>query len=581
MKIIKFILSFLVVLGSSLYSNNIEKNCILNGSVHNPKENIIRVNDQAVNLNSDGYFLYEFSMDKPGYINLNMGKEIGFYYKPGDSLYLEINPAEDLKFIKVRGDQEIINQFMVQEASEAEKITNYFNTEYKEIFRLIEKDYKEKLKDLIQPFNDRLQKFIAVQNITDRYFIKSQQAMIQYSWANVLYNYPDWHRRYADNPSYQPSAQYYDFISDLNLNDPELIDLKEYKTFLNTYLRIKSEEELFNTQKYLNLNYKPFRAKMEVALTTFDEPIVRSEMLYSFMRKFFSEYNHKGTDDLIASFRKNCTNETYLNEINKSISFDKSIRDKCLIKIYKQIDDITLDVFIYYPENFQESDKRAALAFFHGGGWECGKPEWGNSQCSHFASLGMVCFSFEYRLKTQHDATPLECIADAKSALRWMRENAKEFGIDPEKIAASGFSAGGHLSACTAMIDKFDEPYEDHSVSSSANALMLWVTPVKVFDDGWFKEILKGKAKVSECDPAEHIRPDLPPSIIFQGTADNQVPFWSVKEFVNNMISAGNRCELHIYEGQTHLGWGENAVDVMNKMDDFLASIGYLKRSAQ
>jgi acetyl esterase/lipase len=151
-----------------------------------------------------------------------------------------------------------------------------------------------------------------------------------------------------------------------------------------------------------------------------------------------------------------------------------------------------------------------------------------------------------------------------------------QIGHSLEKIVASGFSAGGHLSLCTTMIDKFDEPDEDQSVSSSANALFLWVTPVKVFADGWFKEILKGKADVSECDPAEHIRADLPPSIIFQGTADHLIPLWSVKEFVKNMKAVGNRCELNLYEGQTHLGWGDNGIDVMNKMDAFLASIGYI-----
>ncbi|MCK5342217.1 MAG: alpha/beta hydrolase, partial [Candidatus Heimdallarchaeota archaeon] len=349
------------------------------------------------------------------------------------------------------------------------------------------------------------------------------------------------------NSNYQPGEQYYDFMNNLNLNDPELLDLKEYKTFLDIYLRIKTEEELKNNQKYKNLNYKPFRAKMNVALDTFIDPMVRSEMLYSFMRQFFSEYYHKGIDDLIQVFQENCTNEAYLNEVDKSISYDKSVRDKCLIKTFKQVGDVALDVFVYFPKNVQKEEKRPALAFFHGGGWECGKPEWGHSQCEHFSSLGMVCFSFEYRLKTQHNVTPLECIADAKSAIRWMREHSDEFGVDTEKIVASGFSAGGHLSACTAMIEKFDEPFENKSVSSSANALMLWVTPVKVFADGWFKEILRGKAKVSECDPAEHIRPNLPPSIIFQGTVDQHVPLWSVKDFVKNMEAAGNRCDLHIY----------------------------------
>ena len=114
MKNLKFLLTFYLILGSFVYSNNIERDCILAGSIHNPKENTISVNKQTVNLSSDGQFLYKFSMDKPGYIDVNMGKEIAFYFNPGDNLYLEIDPNEDLKLIKVRGDREKINQFLVK-----------------------------------------------------------------------------------------------------------------------------------------------------------------------------------------------------------------------------------------------------------------------------------------------------------------------------------------------------------------------------------------------------------------------------------------------------------------------------------
>jgi hypothetical protein len=422
--LMKHLTDFLIIcltFGTLVFCNDDNNQSVLRGVIYSPNEKTIIVNTENVNLNSDGQFLYKFNLNKPGYIDINFGKEIAFYFKPGDKLYVEIDANKDLKFIKVKGDRELFNQFIVQETSESEKTIEYFNTNYEEIFRLNENEYKDKLRDLILPYDERLEKFIERQNITDTYFIKSQRAMTQYSWANSLFIYPNWHRRFSEDPTFQPEPTYYDFMDNLDLNDPELIDLKEYKTFLNTYLRMKTEEELENSRKYKNLNYKPIRAKMEVTLNTFHDPTVRSEMLYSFMRQFFSEYYHKDIDDLITSFRENCTNEKYLSEINKTISYDKSIQEKCLIKTYKQVEEISLDVFIYLPKDVKNGEKRAALAFFHGGGWECGKPEWGDSQCSHFVSLGMVCFSFEYRLKTQHDVTPLECIADAKSAIRWKR----------------------------------------------------------------------------------------------------------------------------------------------------------------
>ena len=64
--------------------------------------------------------------------------------------------------------------------------------------------------------------------------------------------------------------------------------------------------------------------------------------------------------------------------------------------------------------------------------------------------------------------------------------------------------------------------------------------------------------------------------VCFQGTADDIIPPGSIKDFVREMNAAGNRCDLHIYEGQTHLGWGDNSKDVLKKMDTFLESIGYI-----
>ena len=116
---------------------------------------------------------------------------------------------------------------------------------------------------------------------------------------------------------------------------------------------------------------------------------------------------------------------------------------------------------------------------------------------------------------------------------------------------------------------------EDLSINSAVNAMMLWVTPAIVYP-GWFTDILKGRAELREFNPIELVRPGLPPAIFFQGTADDTVPFKSVEAYVKKARSLGNRCDFEVYEGQTHLIWGENAQDVLKKMDAFLESLGYL-----
>jgi acetyl esterase/lipase len=553
-----------------------DKESVISGVIQNVESASLRIDEQILNLEDSGQFRYTTQLNKPSYISLDFGKEIHFYLKPGDRIIVDIDGQEPLVSIKVSGDRQEINEYLIHQAHESEKVNEYFNKDFTSIVKLVEKDYVAKMDALWKPFHDRLESLIEDHGIADEYFIKTQRSAMLYSQASILLRYPDWHRQVGGNLSYMPSEHYFDFVDRLDLNDPELLEVEEYKSFLNQYLGFKADALLKTSHAFDNKNYKRFRAQMKTALDLFSDPVVRDEMLHSFMSTFIRDYHHKGIDDLIQTFEQNSTNPDVLEEIARLQKQDQEIRDSCTIRVYKTIDGMELDVFIYKPSDLKKGDPRPAVAFFHGGGWECGKPEWGHMQCEHFSSLGLVGFSFEYRLSTQHDATPIESLKDTKSAIRWIREHAEEFGVDPDKIVGSGYSAGGHLVMCTAMVDGYDESSDDLSFSPAVNAMLLWVTPAIVYP-GWFTSLLRGRAELSEFNPIELIKPGLPPAIFFQGTADDTVTYNSVVEYVSKSLAAGNRNDLEVYQGQTHLNWGENVKDVLKKMDEFLVSIGYLQ----
>ena len=554
---------------------NQDKESVISGVIQNLDATFLTINEQTINLNESGQFRYATQLTKPSYFTLDIGKEIHLYLEPGDSVSVNIDAQEALTSIKLSGDNQKINGYLIQLAHQSQKVNEYFNKDFQNIVKMDEKDYVAKMNVLWKPFNDRLESFIKEEGIRDDFFIKTQRSATLYSWANILLRYPDWHRQMGGDTSYFPSEHFYDFVDRLDLNDPELLEEEEYKKFLDRYFSFKTDEFLKKSSAFENMNFKRFRAQMKTALELFSDPVVRDEMLYSFMYTFLKDYYHKGIDDLIQIFKQNCTNPDYIEEIDNFYQQDREVRNSCIIQVYKTIDDVNLDVYIYKPTDLKKGDRRPAVAFFHGGGWECGKPEWGHMQCGHFSSLGLVGFSFEYRLSTQHDATPIECLKDTKSAIRWIRTHAEEFGVDPDKIVGSGYSAGGHLVMCTAMVDGYDESSDDLSFNPAVNAMMLWVTPAIVYP-GWFTSLLKGRAELSEFNPVELVKPGLPPSIFFQGTDDDTVPYESVVEYVSKSRAARNRCDLEVYEGQTHLNWGENAKDVLKKMDNFLVSIGYL-----
>jgi acetyl esterase len=247
------------------------------------------------------------------------------------------------------------------------------------------------------------------------------------------------------------------------------------------------------------------------------------------------------------------------------------------IKIYKETDDAELHAHIFFPPDHQKTDASPVLLFFHGGGWSEGQPENGYPLCQHWASRGMVCISFAYRLAGTGGTTPIECITDAKSAVRWVRSQADELGVDPGKVVASGGSAGGHLAVSTAVLEGFEEGDEDWSISSSPDAVIAWSAAVNVAEENWFKTLLGERGDVRAYSPAHHVRPGLPPMALLHGTADETVPFRTVAEFAADMREAGNRCDLHAYEGAGHLFHVEHRAEMLGVMEEFFVSLGYLE----
>ena len=159
-------------------------------------------------------------------------------------------------------------------------------------------------------------------------------------------------------------------------------------------------------------------------------------------------------------------------------------------------------------------------------------------QAKHLASRGMVAARADYRVKSRHGVTPKECVEDAKSAVRWMRQNAAKLGIDPDRIVAAGGSAGGHIAACTALTPGLDAEGEDAKVSSKPNALVLF-NPVLRFSGipELMERIGNDEALGKAISPTLHLTKDSPPTLIFFGTADRLAPMGD--EFMKKIQGTG------------------------------------------
>jgi acetyl esterase len=260
------------------------------------------------------------------------------------------------------------------------------------------------------------------------------------------------------------------------------------------------------------------------------------------------------------------------------------------VETYKTVGDTKLNMYVYYPPGHKATDKRAAIVFFFGGGWTNGSPQQFEQHCKHLASLGMVAMTADYRVASRQQVKAVSCVADAKSAIRFVRKEARRLGVDPNRIVAAGGSAGGHIAACAGVIKEFDESTEDQSISSVPNALALFNPFVGASEE--VSEAQKEKLaslkermgiEIKALSPLHQVKAGAPPTIIFHGKADNTVPYVTLEMFTKAMTDAGNKCTLVGYEGQSHgffnhgRGGNEYYEKTVAALDDFLVGLGYIE----
>jgi acetyl esterase/lipase len=216
-----------------------------------------------------------------------------------------------------------------------------------------------------------------------------------------------------------------------------------------------------------------------------------------------------------------------------------------------------------------------------------GEPQWAFGRAQHFAKRGLVAIAVQYRLSDQKTITPLEAMTDSRAAIQWIRSKADLLGIDPGRVIAYGWSAGGHLATSAAV---FADTAANSMISSVPNALVLVSPALHLENDGWARQLLGSRATISSISPVSHVRKGLPPTLILQGSEDTVTPLEGARLFTDRMLAMDNTCVLHVFPEVGHLftpagirddEWPQPDSKIQalafQKADEFLISLGLMK----
>ena len=218
--------------------------------------------------------------------------------------------------------------------------------------------------------------------------------------------------------------------------------------------------------------------------------------------------------------------------------------------VYRTVDGHALHLFVFDPRAQREDRPAPALLLFHGGAWQHGHPRQFFPQCQELARAGVTCISAEYRVSSRHGTDPRAAVQDARAAFAYLRRHAAQMGVDPERIAVGGGSAGGHLAATLGIpVPLPPESGVDEPTSRPAALLlfnpMVDLAPCRpdhhLVVDFW-----------QELSPMQQIDDGVPPTLVMLGSDDPELPVASARAFCAAIEAKGGRCDLAVYEGARH-----------------------------
>jgi acetyl esterase/lipase len=265
---------------------------------------------------------------------------------------------------------------------------------------------------------------------------------------------------------------------------------------------------------------------------------------------------------------------------------------------------LTSDLF---PDLRSGDGPHPVVLFLHGGGWRLGSrhlagPAYRGQTPTPFervAQAGIAVASVDYRLSGEA-VFPAQ-LHDAKAAVRWLRARAGELGVDPDRIAAWGESAGAHLAALLGLVG--DQAMEGDvglaGTSSAVSAVVAWYAPtdlaavaadlgVDPHDPATREAQLLGAPAVdvpelaAQASPVTHVSPEAPPFLLLHGAADRMIPCVQSERLYHARVEAGVEAELDIYEDADHmwLGSSEAPEQALDRTVDVLRRRFGLKRGS-
>jgi len=489
------------------------------------------------------------------------------------ALILLLVIIQSCKTNKTAEDESIKSIFYQEQRAFGKPILNYLYNNVYALNSLNEIAFTEKLDSLQSIITTHLTNH---KNKLDKKTYTNEQFAIKLFFDKYILEYPLYHEEFTGEEIILSENN----LSKLNenlkeFNHANLLSSRDYIVYMEAYIKIEAIK-ILESFIFSNLDNQQLNANWNVIESTFTNHAVSDFWKQEYLYDHIDNMGIKNIGNLYTNFINSCKTPEYITKISELYESQKKGRESHIIETYKEIDGYELEMHLFLPDAEKFKEERTTMVHFHGGSWSQGKPDWFFETGQEYAKQGLVVAAVEYRIKGKQGTYPFESIKDAKSAIRWLRENATKYNIDPNKIIATGNSAGGHLCLATALIKNWNEETDNLEINAVPDVIIVnsGVYDLTNNQNKWIVENIVNKDLVKEISPNHLIAKSATKMLLIHGEKDMNCSYGSAEYFYNEMKLLDNDIELHTIKGADHWIWlGRHSAEVAKITREYMEKL--------
>lgn len=465
--------------------------------------------------------------------------------------------------------------YLQEQLDFAKPISNFIKGNKYPLYILNQNDFTQKIDSLQSIFTKYLDNN---KGKLDKKTFNEETVLIKLAFDKYLLEFPELHKRFTGENISLSKINQSKLDENLKIfNDTTFFSTRELKEYISSYIRIEADKKLEN-DVFSKSDNQQLQADWSVIDKIFTNSKISDFWKHKYLHYHINNFGIKNIDKIYSSFMTSCKTPEFKESINTLYNSHKKARDNHIIETYKEVDGFKLDMhlFLANPEEFK--GKRPTIVKFHGGSWSEGKPDWFFSTAESYAKQGWTVAVVEYRIKGRHNTYPFESVKDAKSAMRWIRENAKKYNVDSNKIITTGDSAGGHLSLAITLVENWNESTDNLKISAKPNVIIVnaGVYDLTTNSNRWITEKMQDRNIVKEISPNYLLKKSPVKMLLIHGEKDRNCPYETAVSFNKEMTALGNDIQFHTVKGADHWIWfGKHSAEVSKITSEFIRTLNF------